>query len=111
GEFKLISSWFPLGSACVVTGQLNNENGQLELITSLHIAFRALFIIWLLTMSVLFVIGHMSTNELTSWLTEVIGLLIGATLFRLFIHSAYARARNKFISQLSEILDLNKRDV
>lgn len=103
-EFKLINSWFPIGVACVLTGNLIQD--QVELRTTLHGVFRILFFAWAILICGLGTFGLTTTEtwEMVAWAVSFIGFLFAAGLFRLFLHGVYVLARNKSIRKLQELL-------
>jgi uncharacterized membrane protein YecN with MAPEG domain len=103
-EFRLISSWFPIGAACVVSGHFDSENGRIVLATTLHRAFRILYNIWAIVITALVIFGLTATSELTSWMIGIFGFIFMATLFRFFLHGVYVIARKKVIHKLSGLL-------
>ncbi len=104
-SFKIISSsMLPYGALCVVIGEIK-PNGTIEIQTSLHKAFRVLYIIWLLVMVTVFILSEDFQDMNFSDMTGISSLLIlGAFLFRLYMHGMYVWARNHSIMRLSTLL-------
>lgn len=104
--FSLISSsMFPYGAICVSRGEIKGDkNAKLVIFTKVHPAFIILWIIWLVTM-ILLVFLLEDFNGLMKMLPI---LLIGAFLFRLFIHGMYVLSRNNVIDKYKKVLELRR---
>jgi hypothetical protein len=106
-QFSIIDSWFPVGAACVIKGLINEgESTHINLITSLHKAFRILFTIWAIAIAGLLIYGSINAPNRQFSIGSFFALLIAIIFFRLFLHGIYILARNKATKKLEWILEL-----
>jgi len=107
-SFEVIDSSFfiPYGASCILKGTVN-PTSTITLVTTLHKAFRVLFLIWLITMTLLFIIFWITdSTPIDGLLAIIIGMPIIATLFRLFLHGMYVIARNSGLTKMKRILEV-----
>lgn len=107
-SFEIIESSFfiPYGASCILKGTINQAS-TINLVTTLHKAFRMLFIIWLIAMTMLFLtFWIIDSAPLDGLLAIIIGMPIIATLFRLFLHGMYVLARNKGLGKIKILLEV-----
>lgn len=106
-KFEIFNnSFIPYGAACVLQGTINSTS-DIKLTTTLHKAFRILFVVWTIGMSLLFLISWLLTSStLNSLLAFLIGMPILILLFRLFLHGMYLLARNKGLKKLKKVLEV-----
>jgi len=104
-EFSIIDSFFPIGSACVIHGEIGSDS-VIALRTSLHKAFRMIFLVWLIGFSVAFLVLGITMLSVREFLQYCIMLIVVAPIFRLFIHGVYVIARNHALEKLRGILKL-----
>ena len=107
--FRVIDATFfpiPYGGACIINGVINQDS-TISLATTLHKAFRILFIIWLIVMSLLFLtFWTISSRDINGLIAIIIGMPLLAFLFRLFLHGMYVLGRNKGLSKMKKLLDI-----
>ena len=103
--FKILSSSFPLpyGATCIISGTITTTS-HISLTTSLHKAFRVLFIVWIIAIATIFFV--LQLPDLNDLLVFAIGMSIGSLLFRLYLHVMYVMARNKGLEKLKEVLQI-----
>jgi len=106
--FSIIDSSYPLpyGAACILNGTITPAS-IIILTTSLHKAFRILFFVWLIGMTILFMIFWItSSSPIDGLLAFIIGMPIITFLFRLFLHGVYVLARNHGLTKMKGILEV-----
>jgi hypothetical protein len=104
-KFSIISSWFPLGSACVIKGEIKQEDTpQISLLTTLHIAFRILYALWAIVMFGMIIFSSIENFHLGS----IVALIIGLILFRMFMHGVYVISRNQAVKKIEKMLNLKR---
>lgn len=107
-SFEVIDSSFfiPYGASCILRGTINQDS-TISIVTTLHRAFRILFIVWLIAMTALFLtFWIIDSTRIDGLLAILIGMPICAFLFRLFFHVMYVLARNKGLTKMKTILDV-----
>jgi hypothetical protein len=107
-SFEVVDSSYPIpyGASCILKGTVH-PNSTINLVTSLHKAFRIIFLVWLIAMTVLILVFWIIDSlPLDGLLTIIIGVPIGAIFFRLFLHGMYVLARNKGLTNMKEILEV-----
>jgi len=107
-SFEVIDSSFPIpyGASCILKGTVNS-NSTINLATNLHKAFRILFVVWLIVMTALILVFWIiDSAPIDGLLAIIIGLTIGATSFRLFLHGMYVLARNRGLTKMKAILEI-----
>lgn len=106
-QFSIIDSWFPIGAACVINGEIDEgEFTQINLTTSLHKAFRILFTIWVLAITGLIIFGSIGSPHERFSIAPYFTLVLIVIFFRLFLHGIYVLARNRATKKLEWILEL-----
>jgi hypothetical protein len=106
-SFEIIDSSFfmPYGASCVLKGTVS-QTSTISLVATLHKAFRVLFIVWLIVMTILFLtFWIIDSARIDGLLAFLIGMPICAALFRLFLHGMYVLARNKGLTKMKTLLD------
>lgn len=104
-KFSIIDSFFPIGVACVIKGEIKGKDtSEISIVTSLHKAFRILYII----ASVAFILSIIwlifsSINQGHTFAPFLI-LLIIIPLYRLMLHGLYIYSRNRGIKKLKQLL-------
>jgi len=107
-SFSVIDSSYPIpyGATCILHGTISSTS-QISLTTTLHKAFRILFLIWLIVMSILFLtFWILDSARIDGLLAFLIGMPIIAILFRLFLHGMYVLARDHGLKKIKTILEL-----
>lgn len=107
-SFEVIDSAFfiPYGASCIIKGTVNHDS-TIDLVTTLHKAFRLLFLVWLVAMTVLLIVFWIIDSARIDGLFAImIGVPIIATFFRLFLHGMYVLARNKGLAKMKGILEV-----
>ena len=99
------NSFIPYGAACILQGTINSTS-DIKLTTTLHKAFRALFAVWAIGMTLLFLISCLLKPATVDLLAFIIGMPILILLFRLFLHGMYVLARNKGLNKIKKALDV-----
>jgi hypothetical protein len=110
-SFEVIDSSFfiPYGASCIIKGTVN-PTSTITLVTTLHKAFRILFLIWLIGMTVLFLtFWIINSAPIDGLFAIIIGMPIMATLFRLFLHGMYILARNKGLGKIKALFEVADR--
>jgi len=106
-SFSIIDSTYPLpyGAACVLKGTITPDS-QIILTTTLHKAFRILFLVWIIVVTTLFLtFWILDSARIDGLFAFVIGMPIIAILLRLFLHAMYALTRNKALKKVKRILE------
>jgi ABC-type phosphate/phosphonate transport system permease subunit len=110
-NFSVISAFFPIGFACVITGELKGlDTSDLTLTTSLHPIFTMLLIACtgtLLGAAILFTM--LADSGRSIMLLSALSVLSVAAIFRLITHGVYIYARNEAIRKITRILELTPR--
>ena len=107
-SFEVIdsSSFIPYGASCILKGTVN-PNSTIDIVTTLHKVFRILFLIWLIVMTILFLVFWIIDSvPIDGQFAILIGMPIIATIFRLFLHGMYILARNKGLTKMKGILEV-----
>lgn len=104
-NFSLIGTFLPISIGCVLNGDfVQNEKLEIKITSTLHKGFRLLYKIWLIVLSLLFVVFSIVNFNIESVLILLIGLLFGAIFFKLFLHGIYVIARNSALNNLRKLL-------
>jgi hypothetical protein len=107
-SFEIIESSFfiPYGALCIIKGTVN-QNSTISVVTTLHKAFRVLFLGWLIVVtvtSITFLIND--PGRIGGLLVIPLVMVVASILFRLFLHGMYVLARNKGLLKMKEILEV-----
>ncbi|TFF38841.1 hypothetical protein [Mucilaginibacter psychrotolerans] len=105
-DFKIIGS-SAKSPACVLSGKLialDDYTTLVEIDTTLHKAFRILFVIWVGFVALAMIIPGFVHFNLRQLLSGIAGAVVGAIVFRLMLHLFYIRARNRSIRNIESIL-------
>ena len=106
-SFEIIGSTYPLpyGATCTLKGTVNHDS-TINLVTSLHKAFRILFLVWFIVLTVVIIVfSIIESAPINGLFAIIIGMPIAATLFRLFLHGMYVLARDKGLTKMKAILE------
>lgn len=107
-SFSVISSSFPFpyGAACVVNGKVKPMS-EITLTTTLHKAFRILFLVWLIFMTVGLIFTWFSeSGGLVGAFWILFGMGIVGFILRLYLHGMYLWARRDVMKKLKRILEI-----
>lgn len=97
------SASFPTGVACVIHGEIK-PTSEVALRTTLHKAFRILFLVWAVLMSAVFIVFWLIDPAQVQLLVFLIFMPIAIILFRLVLHGYYVFARNRALQKLRAML-------
>jgi hypothetical protein len=105
-DFKIIGS-SAKSPACVLSGKLiplDEYTTLVEIDTTLHKAFRILFVIWVGFVALAMIIPAFVHFNLRQLLSGIAGAAVGAIVFRAMLHLFYIRGRNRSIRNIESIL-------
>ncbi|MCF6141782.1 hypothetical protein L1S34_10840 [Flavobacterium sp. K77] len=101
--FRIISSEIGKGSFCVLSGEINNQNGQVNV--EINKAFRILLSV-LLCFPFIGLIAQFFTNKEEFSIIFVLVVLLQILMIRyLFIEFAFRRFSRSSLNKLSDVLD------
>ncbi|MBC5863814.1 hypothetical protein [Flavobacterium turcicum] len=102
--FRIISSEIGKGSFCVLSGEINNQNGQVNV--EINKAFRILLSV-LLCFPFIGLIAQFFTNKEEFSIIFVLVVLLQILMIRyLFIEFAFRRFSKSSLNKLSDVLDI-----
>ena len=106
-KFSLIGTFSPISIGCVLNGDfVQKEKLEINITTTLHKGFSLLYKIWLIVLSLVFVVFSIVNFNIESVLILLIGLLFGAIFFKLFLNVIYVIARNSALNNLRKLLKI-----
>jgi hypothetical protein len=108
-SFEIIdsSSFIPYGASCILKGTVS-QTSTISLVTTLHKAFRVIFIVWMIAMTISFLtFWIIDSARIDGLMAFFIGMPICAVLLRLFLHVMYILARNKGLAKMKTLLDVS----
>lgn len=103
--FRIISSEIGKGAFCVLTGEIDNKNGQVEV--EINKAFRILLSILLCFPFVGFIAQVFSNKEEFSIIFILVVILQLLMIRYVFIELAFRRLSKSSLSKLSDVLDID----
>ena len=107
-SFTIIDSSYPLpyGAICIIKGTIGPAS-QIVLTTTLHKAFRLLFLIWIILMTTFFVIFCiLDSIRIDELIVIVIVMTVMTLLFRMFLHVMYVVTRNNGLKKIKTMLEV-----
>lgn len=102
--FRIISSEIGTGAFCVLTGEINNQNGQLNV--EINKAFRILLSILLFLPFIGLIAQIVSNKEEFSIIFVLVAILQVLMIRYVFIEFAFRRFSKSSLNKLSNVLDI-----
>lgn len=102
--FRIISSEIGTGAFCVLTGEINNQNGQLNV--EINKAFRILLSILLFLPFIGLIAQIVSNKEEFSIIFVLVAILQVLMIRYVFIEFAFRRFSKSSLNKLSDVLDI-----
>ena len=104
--FRIISSEIGKGSFCVLTGEINNQNGQVNV--EINKAFRILLSV-LLCFPFIGLIAQFFSNKEEFSIIFILVVILQILMIRyLFIEFAFQRFSKSSLNKLSDVLDIEQ---
>lgn len=110
-SFKLIPSSFPIpyGAVCILRGDVS-DGSSIVLTSTLHKAFRIIFLVWFIGMTMTLLIFWMiESGGITDLFSILIGMPIVGLIFRLYLHGMYVLARDHGLKKMKDVLQIDER--
>ncbi len=105
-SFKVITSLFPVGAVCVIES-LPSEQNHVKFKTRINKAFIVLLGLWFMALLAVSIILPLSLDQEFSY-SNIIGLLIGLLIFRIFLHGVYIISRNGALNRFKKVMNIKE---